>query len=131
MKALARPCSGAHRQAVRRWDKSRNYPRRRMFRQLFRLKAGQHPFTGMMLPPPVSIDPLEDVPAGMVQQYRASEAGRLYAATEQDLNPRMQLMLERVRKRERERIANARVVRRRIVVKSSPLACPGYEPPTG
>ena len=98
---------------------------------MLRLKAGPHPFTSMMLPPPVSIDPEEDVPAGMVQPYRASEAGRVYAATEQDLNPRMQLLLERVRKRERERTDSARVVRRRIAVKSSPLACPGYEPPTG
>ena len=37
----------------------------------------------------------------MAEQYRASEAGRIYAATEQDLNPRMKLMLERVRKRAR------------------------------
>lgn len=131
VKALAKPCSGAHRQGNRNWDKSRNYPRRMMLRQLLKLKAGRHPTTDALLPPPVSIDPLEDVPASMVGHYRASEAGRIYAAIEQDLNPRMQLMLERVRKRELQRLVDARVVRRRIGVKSHPSACVGYEVPAG
>ena len=83
------------------------------------------------LPPPVNIDPLEDVPAGLVQHYRASEAGRLYAATMQDLNPRTQAMLERVCTRERERISFMRQVKRRISVKSRPSGCPGYDEPVG
>ena len=56
-------------------------------RQLHTPRASEHPTHGAMLPPPVSIDPLEDVPAGMLQHYRASEAGRIYAATERDLTP--------------------------------------------
>ena len=81
----------------------------------------------MMLPPPVHIDPMEDLPADMAELYRASEVGRFYAATEQDLNPRMKLMLERVRKRAAERSSAERSVRRRIVVKSKPENCQGYE----
>ena len=131
VKALAKPCSGEHRRAHHKWDESRNYPRRRMLRQLLKLRAGLHPTRGTLLPPPVNIDPAEDLPAGMAEQYRASEAGRLYAATEQDLNPRMQSMLERVRKRDRERNVAARVVRRQIGVTSHPSVCIGYELPTG
>ena len=100
-------------------------------RQLLSLRAGLHPTSQAPLPPPVSIDPLEEVPAGLVQLYRASDAGRLNAATMQDLNPRMQAMLERVRKRERERLPATRQVRRRISVKSRPSECPGYAVPVG
>ena len=55
-----------------------------------------HPTSKKLLPPPVNTDPMEDLPAGLAEQYRASEVGRLHAATEQDLNPKMKLMLERV-----------------------------------
>ena len=99
-----------------------------MRRQLDMLSEGRHPTTGASLPPPVGIDPSEDMPYGLTERYRASETGRLYAATEQELNPRMRLMLERVRKRERDRIEAARCVRRRIRAKSHPSVCVGYEP---
>ena len=131
VKALSRPCSGTHRRVDRKWDASRNYPRRRMVRQLHMLRDGRHPTTGAPLPPPVSIDPGEDLPAGLAELYRSSQAGRLSAATEQDLNPRMQALLERVRKCQREREEAARSVRRRIGVKSHPSACFDYERHTG
>ena len=127
VKALAKPCGGPHRAADRRWDKSRNYSRRRLVQQLHWLREGVHPTSRKMLPPPTRIDPMEELPAGMAGQYRASDAGRVYAATEQDLNPRMKLMLERVRKRAAERAEATRPVRRRIVVKSEPDDCSGYE----
>ena len=69
--------------AGRKWDKSRNYVRRRLLQQLNLLKSGLHPTSKKMLPPPVHIDPMEDLPAGMAELYRASEAGWFYAATEQ------------------------------------------------
>ena len=129
VKFLAKPCGGPHKAADRKWDKSRNYARRRLVQQLHWLQLGVHPTTKKMLLPPVHIDPLQDLPTGMVERYRASEAGRFYAATEQDLNPRMKLLLERVRKRERERVVDVRTVRRRIWAKSHPSACFGYGPP--
>ena len=125
VKAVVKPCSGPHRAADRRWDKSRNYSRRRLVQQLHWLREGVHPTSRKMLPPPTRIDPMEELPAGMAEQYRASDAGRVYVATEQGLNPRMQAMLERVRKRERERSAAARPGRSRIGVKSHPSARKG------
>ena len=115
---LARPCPG--RRIVGPRQSANQGGRNGLLQQLRNLKKGLHPKTGMLLPPPVQIDPSLDVPAEMAALY-SSQHGRTYGlATPESLSPPLQAMLERVRKRQADKQLEAPSVKRRISVKTTP-----------
>ena len=115
--ALARPCTGKR---VKGDRQSRGQGGRNgLLQQLRNLRAGRHPKTRQLLPPPISIDPDMDTPPALLDDYQ-SQRGRTYAlATESSLSPVMLAMLHRVRKRAADE-AESRVVKRRISCKTTP-----------
>ena len=115
---LARPCPG--RRIVGPRQSANQGGRNGLLQQLRNLKKGLHPKTGVLLPPPVQIDPSLDVPAEMAALY-SSQHGRTYGlAAPESLSPPLQAMLERARKRQADMQLVAPSVKRRISVKTSP-----------
>ena len=118
--ALAKPCTGRRVRGPR--QAANQGGRNGLLQQLRNLQKGFHPKTGRLLPPAVPIDQSADVPAEMVANY-ASQEGRIYQlATPETLSAPLQSMLERVRKRAADRIAELPAAKRRISVKTSPSA---------
>ena len=116
--ALARPCQGRRKAGSR--QSANQGGRNGLLQQLRNLEKGLHPRTRRLLPPPVPINPLDEVPPALLDSY-SSQQGRTYGlATPETLSTPLQAMLQRVRKRQAENVAAAPVAKRRISVKSSP-----------
>lgn len=107
--ALVRPCTG------RRMKGSRQ-SKGQGGRNGVLLRRGLHPKIGVLLPPPVSIDPSVTTPEAMMSEY-SSQEGRVHELAAPDSSsPTLQAMLARVRKREADR----HIVSRRISRKTPP-----------
>ena len=118
--SLSRPCPGRR---VRGPRKAANQGGRNgLLQQLTNLKKGLHPKTRRLLPPAVPIDPHAEVPPEMTANCSSQEGRRYELATPATLNVSLQAMLARVRKRALDRNAETPVVKRRIMMKSSPGA---------